>query len=139
MRHVIVPSPVLLVNLETGVPMPRQFLADGTPEADEPWTIWRFLARFVISDPKIGGNAKGARTIARLRAELEHAMPGSACVVEDADREIVLDILDKPTATWDAASLAVAAQCTSFMAAFTDASEAPPRHPSPVAASADRA
>jgi hypothetical protein len=56
-----IPAPIIPVNLDTGEPLPKNYerFPDGSlnldkPIADTPWTIQRFMAKFIFSNPNLG-------------------------------------------------------------------------------------
>lgn len=123
MRYVTVPDPILLYRLDTGQPMPREIKPDGTAVPDEPWTLYRFVSRFLISDAKIGPGKKGAKTAKRLRRAFEHAVPGQCVAIDSADYDACVAVMNAPTDAWNQT---IASQLEPFMSALEDAPEEVP-------------
>ena len=113
MREITIPEPIQLYDLSTGKPILK---SDDDPTPEDPWTIFKFIARFVFPDPKIGKGKKGAKTVSRLTKKFRDATPGSKVLIDDEDWHAVLDVLDDPSGPWPQM---LAGQMISFVEAFS--------------------
>lgn len=142
MHHVFVPSPVVLCNLETGVPFLRH-LEDHEKERatitktdaqgnkvylaeDEPWSLWRFLARYILVNPKLGKGDTGAKRGKRIKRAFKNAAPGTWVEIDSEIVDAVRDVMKDPGGDTGGWPPNVVCQLTDFMEAFREATEKPP-------------
>lgn len=142
MHHVFVPKPVVLCNLETGVPFLRHLedhekdratITRTDPQGnkvylaeDEPWSLWRFLARYIVANPKLGKGDTGAKRAKRIKRAFKEAAPGTWVEIDSDIVEAVREILKDPGDQSAAWLPNVMSQMTDFMEAFREAVEKAP-------------
>lgn len=137
MHYVTVPDPVKIVNLENDRPTYRILEPDEREKAtkievidgvkvylveDEPWTLYRFLTRFVFQSKLLGKSEEAARHVRNLRLGFRRAKPGDVVAIDSATVEAVR-VFIKGT---EDISPNLGVQLLEFMDAFKNATETKP-------------
>ena len=108
MHLIVVPPPVLLINLDTDEPMLDILLDSRKHEAtltkrdpqgneiyyapDRPWTQWRMLSKFIFGARQLGKGTTGARHVHRLR-KFKDTKPGDIIEIYSATRDAVNEVI----------------------------------------------
>ena len=110
-HYLIVPEPTQVTNMITGDPIcePVQETdalgnvaykkdENGQPvlKACAPWTMFEFIARYVLGDQKILKGTKAAKFGRKLK-KLKTARPGDVFVIDDEDLETLKKALEEAT------------------------------------------
>lgn len=98
------------MSFTLAVPAPIQIEGpDGTPAwssqtdptPEPPWTMYRWLCVFVLTDKKMGKGTKAIKATSRLKKALKGVKEGTV-EIDEADRELVLEVIKDPTSpAWE--------------------------------------
>jgi hypothetical protein len=144
-HQIFIPFPIRLMNLDTGVPLYKELDEFQKGEAtktvhesrknedgeivgvtryyqpDEPWTIFRWLTRYIFSNPKLGKGDLGSKRMKRLKKAFKDAKPMTYVPVDSELRDAILKIAEDPGQ--DQWIPAITGQMADFVETFSQATE----------------
>jgi predicted methyltransferase len=116
MRYVKIANPIQIKNLSTG----EAIAVDGSTE---PWTLYEYLVRIVLTDPAMGTGYDADLARDAVRLVFQDAKPGGTVQVEDAHHTMLCTSIKSPEAS---VSSIVTMQLVPFQTAIVEASRIAP-------------
>jgi hypothetical protein len=116
MRYVKITNPIQIKNLSTG----EVIAVDGSTE---PWTLYEYLVRVVITDPAMGTGYDADLARDTIRFAFQDAEPGDTVQVEDAHHAMLCTSIKSPEASVPSI---VTMQLVPFQTAIVEASRMAP-------------
>lgn len=113
---VVIPHPIQVLD-----GLGRPAVGDVNPETgqrenDPPWTLYRFVLTFVISDTKWGKGVEAAHAGYRVATALKMAKPGETITFDTADWDRCKKVVREPEGQWP---MQLVIQFTPFLDAIT--------------------